>query len=468
MSGTADVGVIGLAVMGAALARNFASRGLKVAAYNRSSEVTRKLVADHSEAGLLASESLEAFVASLARPRRIVLMVQAGPAVDAVLSQLDPLLESGDVVVDGGNSHYVDTDRRLRTYANRHWRFMGMGVSGGEEGALKGPALMPGGDRLAFEVMRPVLEPIAAIGPMGPCLTHCGTGSAGHFVKMVHNGIEYGDMQLIAETVLLLRRGFGLTAPQAAEVFADWNRGELDSYLIEITAEVLATPDPERPGSWLVDAVLDRAGQKGTGKWTVLAASELGVAVPTLAAAVDARTLSSQRDLRLEAAAHFPAEHHALSGLSLDDLRDALYAAKIASYTQGFALLEAASHAYGYGTDLGEVARGWTAGCIIRARFLETVRDAFRTDPAPSLLAFAPALAQALKQREGAWRRVVSTAQAAGLPVPGLSASLGWFDTLRNSFGSTSVLQAQRDHFGAHTYERIDRPGVAVHSSWGR
>lgn len=466
MPGTADVGVIGLAVMGAALARNFASRGLRVAVYNRSAEVTHKLVSEHPEAKLLAYESVEAFVASLARPRRIVLMVQAGPAVDAVLAQLDPWLEAEDVVVDGGNSHYVDTEHRLRTFAQRPWRFLGMGVSGGEEGALKGPALMPGGDPEAFSRLRPVLEAIAAVGPLGPCLTHCGTGSAGHFVKMVHNGIEYGDMQLIAETVLLVRRGLGMTAPEAAEVFARWNGTELESYLVEITAEVLATPDPDRAGAFLVDAVLDQAGQKGTGKWTVQAASELGVAVPTLAAAVDARLLSSQRELRMEASVCFPTGLSARVDLSLEDLQAALYASKIASYTQGFALLEAASRAYGYGTNLAEVARGWTAGCIIRARFLEAVREAFQGEPRPSLLIYAPALAQAVLQREDAWRRVVTAAQMAGLPVPGLAASLGWFDTLRNSFGSAAVIQAQRDHFGAHTYQRLDSPGV-FHSTWG-
>jgi 6-phosphogluconate dehydrogenase len=468
MNGYCDVGVIGLAVMGAGLARNFASRGLRVAVFNRSPEPGRRLVATHPEARLVLAERLEDFVAALQRPRRIVLMVQAGEAVDAVLASLDPRLDPGDVVVDGGNSHFVDTDRRLQALGGRPWSFMGMGVSGGEEGALKGPSLMPGGDPEAWLRMRPVLEAIAAVGPQGPCVTHCGRGSAGHFTKMVHNGIEYGDMQLIAETALLLRRGLGLGASEAAEVFARWNEGELDSFLVEITAEVLATPDPERPGAALVDAVLDRAGQKGTGRWTVQAAAELGVAVPTLAAAVDARLLSAARDLRLQAARLLPPPPRALPSLSTEDLGAALYAAKIASYTQGFALLDAASRARGYGMDLAEIARVWTAGCILRARMLGSIHAAFEARPVPELLAFAPDFVEALHAREAAWRRVVSAAQVAGLPVPGLSASLAWFDTLRNSFGSASLIQAQRDHFGAHGYERVDRPGELTHSRWGR
>lgn len=407
--------------------------------------------------------SPEAFVASLARPRKILLMVNAGPAVDAVLAQLDPLLEAGDVLADAGNSHFTDTDRRIR--APRAWSFLGMGVSGGEEGALKGPAIMPGGDPAAFETLRPCLEAMAARSASGPCVAYCGAGSAGHFVKMVHNGIEYGDMQLIAETAFLLRRGLGLSAPDAAQVFEDWNRGELDSYLVEITARILRTPDPQSSG-FLVDAILDQAGQKGTGAWTVLAAAEAGVPIPTIAAAVEARSLSADRPRRLAGAALFPTEPAALPSLPLDDLRDALYAAKIASYTQGFDLLRAASAAHGYGTELSEMARIWTAGCIIRARFLEDVRAAFLHTPAPDLLAFAPHFAEELRRREPAWRRVVSAAVSAGLPVPGLSASLSWFDTLCTARGTASLIQAQRDYFGAHTYERFDQPGQKVHTVW--
>jgi 6-phosphogluconate dehydrogenase len=463
-----DVGVIGLGVMGASLARNLASRGYHVAGFNLDASAARKLAAAHPEAGLAIADSLEVFVRSLARPRQIILLVPAGDPVDAVLEGLAPFLEAGDVAVDSGNSHYLDTERRLAKYLDRSWRFMGMGVSGGEEGALRGPALMPGGEPEAFETLRPVLEAIAAVSDAGPCVAHCGRGAAGHFVKMVHNGIEYGDMQLIAEVVLLLRRGLGYSAMQTAEVFARWNHSELEGYLVEITADALATPDPVNPGASLVDAILDRAGQKGTGKWTVQAGAELGVSIPTIAAAVEARLLSAKRELRLAAAARFPGEDRPLSALSIEDLQAALYVSKIASYTQGFALLQTASQVLGFGTDLAEVARIWTAGCIIRARFLGEVRQAFQEAPGLELLAFAPTLRKAIQDREPAWRRVVGAAAAAGLPTPGLSASLAWFDGLRNSFGSVSIIQAQRDLFGSHTYERSDHPGVAVHSLWGR
>ena len=462
-----DVGVIGLGVMGASLARNFASRGYRVAGFNRDRTTAHRLAAQHPEAALSVADSMEAFVQSLARPRKIILLVSAGKAVDAVLDTLDPLLEPGDVVVDSGNSHYQDTERRLGSYRDRAWRFLGMGVSGGEEGALRGPALMPGGAPESFQLLQPLLESIAAVSASGPCVAHCGLGSAGHFVKMVHNGIEYGDMQLIAETVLLLRRGLGCSALETAEVFAHWNQGELESYLVEITADALATPDPQHPDQPLVDAILDQAGQKGTGKWMVLAAAELGVPIPTIAAAVEARLLSATRDLRLHAAAHFPVQPRSLEHVSIEDLRAALYVAKIASYTQGFALLRAASDTFGYGTNLAEMARIWTGGCIIRAGFLDDVRRAFQEDPRLEMLAFAPFLRQGIQSREAAWRRVVGAASAAGLPVPGLAGSLAWFDSLRNSFGSASIIQAQRDLFGSHTYERADHPGVAVHSQWG-
>ncbi len=463
-----DIGVIGLGVMGASLARNLASRGYRVAGFNLDADAARKLAADHPEVGLAIADSLEAFVGLLARPRKIILLIPAGAPVDSVLEHLDPLLEQGDVAVDSGNSHYLDTERRLATYLGRSWRFMGMGVSGGEEGALLGPALMPGGEPEAYESLRPMLQAIAAVSASGPCVAYCGKGSAGHFVKMVHNGIEYGDMQLIAEIVLLLRRGLGFSTQQTAEVFAGWNHGELESYLVEITADAFSTPDPENPDRSLVDAILDKAGQKGTGTWTVLAGAELGVPIPTLAAAVESRSLSAKRELRLASAARFPGQDRPLEGVSCDDLKAALYVAKIASYTQGFALLQTASEALGFGTDLAEMARIWTAGCIIRASFLGAVRRAFLEEPKLELLAFAPELTKAIQVREPAWRRVVCAATAAGLPTPGLSASLAWFDGLRNSFGSAAIIQAQRDLFGSHTYERADHPGVAVHSKWGK
>jgi 6-phosphogluconate dehydrogenase len=385
-----------------------------------------------------------------------------------VLGDLDRLLEREDIVVDGGNSHFRDTDRRQQRAAGRPWRFLGMGVSGGSEGALRGPSLMPGGDPSAWERLAPLLRSIAATSDAGPCVTYCGSGSAGHFVKMVHNGIEYGDMQLIAEVATLLREGLGLPPARVADVFADWNRGELESYLVEITADIFRTPDPEsREGAPLLDAILDSAGQKGTGRWTVQAAIDLGVAVPTIAAAIDARVLSAEKALRACAEAAFGGPRaRAIADLAVDDLREALYAAKIASYTQGFDLLRRASEEYGYGTDLAEVARIWKAGCIIRARFLDRVRAAFKTAPPPELLALAADFSADLARRIPAWRRVVAKATGAGIPIPGLAASLTWLDTLTTARGSASLIQAQRDFFGGHTYERVDAPGVAVHSDW--
>jgi 6-phosphogluconate dehydrogenase len=395
-------------------------------------------------------------------------LVVAGKPMDDVLDALDPLLEQDDIVVDAGNSLYSDTDRRNARAAGRPWRFVGMGISGGSDGALLGPSIMPGGDVEAWERLRPLLEAVAAKSESGTCVTYCGRGSAGHFVKMVHNGIEYGDMQLIAETATLLRDGLGLAPAAVADTFSQWNRGDLASFLVEITADIFRTDDPQRPGSLLVDAILDKAGQKGTGKWTVMAALEMGVAVPTIAAAVDARVLSAQKDLRVRAEQAFGATRGALAGVSVDDLRDALYASKIASYTQGFQMLARASEERGYGTDLGEVARIWTAGCIIRARFLDRVRAAFARTPAPELLALAPEFVADLGQRLPAWRRVVGASLAAGIPVPGLAASLAWYDTLVTARGSAAVIQAQRDYFGSHTYERSDAPGVAVHTDWPR
>jgi 6-phosphogluconate dehydrogenase len=462
-----DISVIGLGVMGANLARNFASRGYRVAVFNRTTEVMRRLVADHPEARFTPCESLEALVVSLERPRRIVLMVPAGDPVDAMLDALDPLLETDDIVIDAGNSLFTDTDRRDERAASATWRFVGMGVSGGSEGALRGPSIMPGGDAEAWERLRPVLESIAASSDSGPCVTYCGRGSAGHFVKMVHNGIEYGDMQLIAESAVLLRQGLGLAPDAVAEVFGAWNAGELESYLIEITADIFQKADPERSDGLLLDAILDRAGQKGTGRWTAKAALDLGVAIPTIGAAVDARVMSADRDRRVEANAAFgEREVQPLEGVGANDVRAALYAAKIASYTQGFDLLARASEERGYGTDLGEVARIWKAGCIIRARFLDRVREAFGADGAPRLLALAPDFRRDLAERVPSWRLVVAEAVRTGIPVPGLSASLAWFDTLATARGSANLIQAQRDYFGSHSYERLEAPGSFVHTDW--
>jgi 6-phosphogluconate dehydrogenase len=467
-----DVAVLGLGVMGSNLARNFASRGFKVAIFNRTTEVATRLNADHPEANFDVRTTLPELVASLERPRRIVVMVNAGAPVDAVLESLDPLLDPDDIVIDAGNSHFKDTDRRSKAYAARSWRFFGMGVSGGAEGALKGPAIMPGGDQRAWERLRPALEKIAAVGSAGPCVTYCGKGSAGHFVKMVHNGIEYGDMQLIAETAVLLRRGLGQSGREAQATFSRWNQGELASYLIEITADILGFEDPERPGSLLVDSILDSAGQKGTGRWTVAAALDLGVPIPTITSAVDARALSSDVDLRKRAQAALFVEgaglRAQLSGVSVEDLRDALYASKLASYTQGFRMLRVASKEFDYGIELPEVARIWTGGCIIRATLLERMRRVLadpQGEPAHGTVVLAPEIAEDIRARVPAWRRVVTQATLQGYAIPGLSASLAWYDTLTTARGSAGLLQAQRDYFGSHTYERVDRPGT-FHTEW--
>jgi 6-phosphogluconate dehydrogenase len=462
-----DVAVVGLGVMGANLARNLARNGARVLGYGRQLEAVRRVAAAHPEAQLEVTSSWSELAARLARPRRVLLLVPAGKPVDDVLDALDPLLEEGDVVVDAGNSRWDDTERRIERARPRPWHFVGMGVSGGAEGALNGPSLMPGGDVEAWQSLRPLLESIAARSEHGLCVAHCGLGSAGHFVKMVHNGIEYGDMQLIAETVTLLRGGLGLSAEAAGGTFAEWNRGELESFLVEITADVLSARDPESPhGAPLVDAILDRAGQKGTGAWTVAAALELGVAVPTIAAAVDARVLSAQKELRIAAQARLAPARGALLGVTPTDLEAALYAAKLASYTQGFSLLALGSRARGYGTALAEVARIWTGGCIIRARLLGRVMEALQGAEPPELVALA--FAEELRVRLPALRRVAAAAATAGLPVPAFAASLAWYDTLTTARGSAALIQGLRDLFGSHGYERVDQPGAPMHTDWLR
>ncbi len=463
---TNDIAVIGMGVMGANLARNFASRDLRVGVYNRSQDLAKEVVTAHPDAKLDRAETLEALVAGLKRPRRIILMVSAGNAVDAVLESLGPLLEQDDIVVDAGNSHYVDTDRRCKMAESRPWRFMGMGVSGGSEGALLGPSIMPGGDMQAWSNLQPILEAAAAKSDSGPCVAYCGAGSAGHFVKMVHNGIEYGDMQLIAETAVLMRHGLGMPSRAVADTFAEWNKGDLDSFLIEITTDIFRKSDPKNPDGLLVDAILDKAGQKGTGRWTVLAAVELGVAIPTITAAVDARALSAHKELRLRAEKEFAPKRTSLNGVSTADIRAALYAAKIASYTQGFAMLRTASEERSYGSNFGEISRIWKEGCIIRAQFLDRVSAAFRENSELELLALAPSFRKDVQERMPGFRRVVSAAMSAGLAVPGLAASLAYFDTLTTGRGSANLIQAQRDYFGSHTYERLDEPGVSVHTDW--
>jgi len=463
---TNDIAVIGMGVMGANLARNFASRDLSVGIYNRTVSLAKEVAANFPDAKLDQADDLETLVAGLKTPRRIILMVSAGRAVDAVLDSLDPLLEEGDIVVDAGNSHFTDTDRRCERADTRPWRFMGMGVSGGAEGALLGPSIMPGGDVEAWKALQPMLEAISAKSDTGSCVAYCGTGSAGHFTKMVHNGIEYGDMQLIAESAVLMRQGLGMPSRAVADTFSEWNKGELDSFLIEITADIFRTPDPKNDKALLVDAILDKAGQKGTGRWTVLAAVDLGVAIPTIAAAVDARALSALKELRVEAEKQFAPKRSTLNGVTTADLKGALYAAKVASYTQGFAMLRTASEERGYGCNFGEISRIWKEGCIIRAQFLDRVTEAFVENPELPLLAMAPSFQKDLVDCLPALRRVVSAALSAGLAVPGLSASLNYFYTLVSGQGSANLIQAQRDYFGSHTYERLDEPGVSVHTDW--
>ena len=463
-----DIAVVGLGVMGASLARNFHSRGLTVAAYNRSADLADPFFGRFGDARFLRVDALENLPAAFGeQPARIVLMVTAGKAVDAVLDGLVPHLRPGDVVIDGGNSHFADTERRMERGRSEGFRFVGMGVSGGERGALEGPSMMPGGDAEAWPLIEPLLKPAAAVSDTGPCVTWCGNGSAGHFVKMVHNGIEYGDMQLIAETWTLMSEGLQWAPPRIGATFAAWNAGELESFLVEITAGIVTTRDPQGDGP-LVDAILDVAGQKGTGRWTAIAATELGVPVPTISAAVDARAMSALKARRVSAAERGLGDlaTQPLTDLTADDLAAALYVSKLMSYTQGFHLLAEASAARKYGTDLAAVARIWKAGCIIRARFLDRVYEAFHTHADLPLLFLAPSFAAELKPRIGALRKVVAAAAAAGLPIPALSASLAYYDTMTRAIGSARLIQAQRDWFGAHTYRRQDDPDTAVLSDW--
>lgn len=459
-----DLAIVGLGVMGSNLARNFHSRGWTVSVYNREADIASAFMAAHGDARFVRCDDYGALTASLSKPRRVVLMVTAGRAVDAVLDDLVPHLEPGDVVVDGGNSYWEDTDRREKRLAELGLSFVGMGVSGGAEGARLGPSMMPGGSEAGFEALRPMLESAAAVSDTGPCVTWCGERSAGHFVKMVHNGIEYGDMQLIAELWALMREGLGMSPGDIADTFARWNEGRLESFLVEITAGIVAAKDPDGDGP-LVDQVLDVAGQKGTGRWTVRDAVEAGLAVSTVAAAVDGRVMSARRDDRQRMATLFEDAPTPIE-VTLEDLEAALYAAKLISYTQGFDMLRQASAERGYRTDLAEVARIWKAGCIIRAAFLDRVHDAYETDPELPLLCMAPGFADELRAALPAWRRVVGAAVAGGHAIPALSASLSWLDTMRRPRTSAALIQAQRDWFGAHTYRRISAPDVPVHTDW--
>jgi 6-phosphogluconate dehydrogenase len=469
MANLSQFGMIGMAVMGRNLSLNLADHGFSVAAWNLEPDLTARAVAE-SNGRVKGTDTLEQFVKSLERPRKIMMMIKAGKPVDAVLADLGPLLEPGDIVIDGGNSWFEDTRRREAECRKSSIRFVGAGVSGGEEGARHGPALMPGGDPEAWQAIQPYFEAIAAKTDSGACVTHCGADGAGHFVKMVHNGIEYADMQFIAEAYDLLQRLVGLDTPAIAGVFSHWNDGPLQSFLIEITAKIFQVKDP-KTGDWLVEQVLDKAGQKGTGRWTAQVALELGVSVPSIAAAIDARVLSSMRDERLAASGTLLGPNEVSSigekATLVQAVHDALYAAKIGAYAQGMALIAAGAKNYGWTTNLAEIARIWKGGCIIRARFLDTIRRAFERDPNLPNLLLDPEMRQWVQARQSAWRRVVGMAQERGIPVLGMSASLGYYDSYRTANLPQGLTQAQRDAFGAHTYQRKDDPnGAFVHSEW--
>jgi len=465
---TANIGVVGLAVMGSNLARNLASReGNTVAVYNRSPERTDLLTSEHPEAEFVASKTIEEFVASLQKPRTAIIMVQAGKGTDAVISQLSDLFEEGDIIVDGGNALFTDTIRREKAARERGLNFVGAGISGGEEGALNGPSIMPGGSAEAYETLGPILASIAAVAEGEPCVTHVGTDGAGHFVKMIHNGIEYADMQLIAEAYDLIRRGTGYTPAQIADVFAEWNTGELESYLIEITAEVLRQVDAET-GRPLVDVILDQAGSKGTGVWTVQTALDLGIPVSGIAEAVFARALSSKPAQRA-ASSDLPGPSETVAvddpAAFIEDVRKALYASKIIAYSQGFDAIVAGAEHYGWDIKKGEIAKIWRGGCIIRARFLNRITEAYAENPGLVALVTAPYFTEAIAGTQDAWRRVVVSAVQAGIPTPAFSSSLAYYDGLRADRLPASIVQGQRDFFGAHTYKRIDKEGT-FHTLW--
>jgi 6-phosphogluconate dehydrogenase len=466
MSGS-NFGIVGLGTMGRNLALNIESRGYRVAVWNLETDWIRDFIGKHPGAHFEGTPTFEQFTAALSRPRRIMMMIPAGKPVDETIGKLQPLLDRGDVLIDGGNSWFEDTRRREAALRPAGIHFVGCGVSGGEEGARFGPSLMPGGPDETWPIIGDVLEAIAARTEAGPCVTHVGPDGAGHFVKMVHNGIEYGDMQLIAEAWDVLRRVLGMTAPETADVFQQWNEGPLASFLTELTAKVCRTIDPETREP-LVDIVLDKAGQKGTGKWTAQVALELAVAIPTIASAIDARVLSSLKDQRVAASKLLQGPSPTAGGdrqRIVSDLRDALYAARICGYAQGMSLIRAGSDKYNWRVNLAEIGRIWKGGCIIRARLLDPVRQAFAANPDLVNLLLDPAIREAVHSAQGGLRRTLARAAEAGIPMLSHSSALGYFDSYRTARLPQSLTQAQRDAFGAHTYERTDRPG-AVHSEW--
>lgn len=471
-----DFGLIGLAVMGQNLVLNVESRGYRVSVYNRTTETMEEFITANPGKSLYGAETLEDFVASLERPRKVMLLVQskagADPAdrdaVDAVIEQVVPLLDEGDLIIDGGNTFFIHTERRSKAMKEKGILYMGTGVSGGEEGARKGPAIMPGGTPESWEMVRPIFEAISAKVGGEPCVARLGEGGAGHYVKMVHNGIEYGDMQLICEAYHLFKTA-GFSAEEMASIFDEWNRGELESYLIQITSKILTISD-EETGKPIVDMIVDKAGQKGTGRWTVMNSAENAVVISTINAAVEARILSSLRSQRLVASKEFAGPVPEI-GWSKEELvtrvHDALYASKIISYAQGLDLMKRVGEVNEWGLDLGAIARIWRGGCIIRAKFLNRIAEAYERDGGLTNLMLDPFFKDILNRNQGNWRDVVALGVANGIPVPAFSASLGYYDSYRSSRLPANLLQAQRDFFGAHTYERLDRgEGEWYHTEW--
>ena len=467
----AQIGVVGLAVMGSNIARNFARHDYTVAVYNRSTEKTDAFMAEYGKDGdFIPSTTIKEFVASLERPRRALIMVQAGEATDAVIAQLADAMDKGDIIIDGGNSLFTDTIRREADMSARGLHFVGAGISGGEEGALNGPSIMPGGPAESYESLGPLLESIAAHVDDVPCCTHIGPNGAGHFVKMVHNGIEYADMQVIGEAYHLLRYAAHMTPAEIAEVFREWNTGDLDSYLVEITAEVLSQVDAET-GKPLIDVIVDQAGQKGTGRWTVQAALDLGIPTTGIGEAVFARALSGAADQRAATEGQLPTGDIA-DGVSdderpefIEDVRRALYASKLVAYAQGFDEIKAGSEEYGWDIDPRDLATIWRDGCIIRAKFLNRIVDAYNTNPDVESLLLDPYFKNEMGDLINSWRRVVIAATQTGLPIPVFASSLSYYDSLRADRLPAALIQGQRDYFGAHTYQRVDKPGT-FHTQW--
>lgn len=463
-----QIGVIGLAVMGKNLAFNIESRGYSISVYNRSKEKTEDMMKEAEGKNVYPAYTMEDFVASLEKPRKILLMVKAGGPTDATIEQLKPLLDKGDIVIDGGNTFFRDTQRRNDELSKLGIHFIGTGVSGGEEGALTGPSIMPGGQQEAYELVAPILKAISAKVDGDACCTYIGPDGAGHYVKMVHNGIEYGDMQLISEVYFLLKHVVGLSAEELHEVFAEWNKGELDSYLIEITADIFKKYD-EETGKPMVDVILDKAGQKGTGKWTSQSALDLGVPLPIITESVFARYISSLKDERTAASKLLSGPTiSAFDGdkaVYIESVRKALYMSKICSYAQGFAQMKAASEEYNWNLSYGEIAMIFRGGCIIRAQFLQKIKDAFDRDANLNNLLLDPYFKNIAEGYQGALREVVSSAVLNGIPVPGLSAALSYFDSYRTETLPANLIQAQRDYFGAHTYQRVDKEGT-FHTEW--